>query len=85
MAEWPEWWNWELELSPHALKRMADRDFTELELRRMLDVASDLQPDLLPERWRVVTRLRRRPWEVIVEPDTNTQRLVIITAYSLGS
>ncbi len=34
---WPEWWDWELELSPHLLKRMADRGFSELDLRAMLD------------------------------------------------
>ena len=22
---WPDWWDWELELSPHLLKRMTDR------------------------------------------------------------
>jgi len=34
---WPEWWDWELELSPHLLKRMLDRGFTESDLRRMLE------------------------------------------------
>ena len=37
---WPEWWNWELELSPHLLKRMVDRRFTEVDVRRMLHVHS---------------------------------------------
>jgi hypothetical protein len=35
--EWPGWWDWELELSPHLLKRMTDRRFTEIDLRRMLN------------------------------------------------
>jgi hypothetical protein len=34
--ECPDWWDWELELSPHLLKRMTDRRFTEIDLRRML-------------------------------------------------
>jgi hypothetical protein len=38
--EWPGWWDWELELSPHLLKRMTDRRFTEIDLRRMLERAS---------------------------------------------
>ena len=37
--EWPDWWEWELELSPHLEKRMVDRDFTELDLRTMLENA----------------------------------------------
>ena len=68
-----------------ALKRMAERDFTELDVRRMLDVATARRPDLEPSRWRVTTRLRRRRWEVIVEPDAEMQHLVVITAYPLGS
>lgn len=28
-SSWPEWWHWEIELSPHLLKRMADRGFSE--------------------------------------------------------
>jgi len=39
---WPAWWVWELELTPHVLKRMVDREFTELDLRQMLEDASSL-------------------------------------------
>lgn len=37
--QWPFWWDWELELSPHVLKRMLDRRFNESELRTMLEGA----------------------------------------------
>ena len=84
MPEWPLWWNWDIEVSPHALKRMAERDFTELDLRRMLDVAETIHADVVPGRWRLRTRLRRRPWEVIVEPDAEAQHVVVITAYPLS-
>src|SRR5438105_4588007 len=30
MSTWPSWWDWDLELSPHLLKRMIERDFDEL-------------------------------------------------------
>ena len=83
MAEWPTWWNWDFEVSPHALKRMAERDFTELDLRRMLDIAQTVASDIVPGPWRVLTRLRRRLWEIIVEPDADAQHLVVITAYPL--
>jgi len=34
---WPEWWDWELEMTPHVEKRMIQRSFTEIELREMFD------------------------------------------------
>jgi len=37
---WPEWWDWELELIPHLLKRREDRRFSEVDLRSMLSRAS---------------------------------------------
>lgn len=85
MPTWPAWWAWELELSSHLLKRMADRAFSEIELRRMLSDASRLRPDIVPDRWIVETRHRRARWEVIVEPDPSAQLLVVITAYPIES
>ena len=35
-SSWPDWWDWELELTPHLLKRMIDREFSEVDLRIML-------------------------------------------------
>jgi hypothetical protein len=84
MSSWPSWWDWELELSPHLLKRMAERGFNELDLRRMLSVATSLRWDVVPGRWIARTRLRGRFWEVIVEPDDDAHRLVVITAYSVS-
>ena len=78
---WPAWWEWELQLSSHLFKRMADRNFSEIEIRRMLSVASGLRRDVLPGRWIVGTRHRRKAWEVIVEPDPTAQLVVVITAY----
>ena len=79
--QWPEWWDWELELSPHLLKRMTDRRFTEIDLRRMLARASGYHEDAVEERWVIETRHRNRRWEVIVEPDNERQLVVVITAY----
>ena len=42
---WPAWWDWEIELSPHLLKRMVDRRFTEVDLRRMLERATGYRED----------------------------------------
>ena len=40
VKSWPDWWAWELELSSHVEKRMGDRDFSEVELRDMLERAT---------------------------------------------
>ncbi len=84
MATWPAWWDWELELGSHLYKRMADRGFSEVELRRMLSVASNFRKDVVPGRWIIESRHERKAWEVIVEPDSSAQLLVVITAYPVS-
>ncbi|MFP5286866.1 MAG: hypothetical protein ACLGI9_14085 [Thermoanaerobaculia bacterium] len=79
--EWPSWWDWELELSPHLLKRMIDRSFTEVDLRRMLEQATGLREDIVDGRWLAETWHLGHPWAVIVEPDAELQLLVVVTAY----
>jgi hypothetical protein len=79
----PDWWEWELELSPHVWKRMTVRVFTEVDLRRMMERATSLHPDVVEGRWVASCRHERRPWEVIVEPDFEQQLLVVVTAYPL--
>ena len=80
---WPAWWHWDLELTPHLEKRMVQRDFTEVELRTMLAVANGYHPDMVLDRWIIETRHRGRVWEVIVEPDDMERVLVVITALYL--
>jgi len=79
--KWPAWWEWELELSPHLLKRMEDRRFTEVDLRRMMERATGYHRDVVEGRWAIETRHRRQRWQVIVEPDFTAELLVVITAY----
>jgi hypothetical protein len=66
MPTWPSWWEWDLELSSHLFKRMADRDFTEVDVRRMVSAATGLRPDVVPGRCIAVTRHRRTAWDVVV-------------------
>ena len=35
--ELPDWWDWELEISSHCLKRMSERSFNETDLRTLVD------------------------------------------------
>ena len=72
-----------MELSPHLLKRMDDRRFTELDLRRMLERATSYREDVVEGRWVIETRHRGRGWEVIMEPDLERRLLVVVTAYAV--
>ncbi|MNC98448.1 hypothetical protein D3C83_164010 [compost metagenome] len=60
---------------------MADRRFTEADLRRMLAKATAVRRDIVEGRWAIRTRHRGRGWEVIVEPDFLERLLIVITAY----
>ncbi|MEW5982212.1 MAG: DUF4258 domain-containing protein [Acidobacteriota bacterium] len=83
MPDWPLWWAWELELSAHLLRRMEDRDFTEVDVRRMLERAAGYRVDILEGRFVINSRHAGRSWDVVVEPDEVRQLLVVITAYPL--
>ena len=80
----PDWWDWQLDLTPHLLKRMEDRDFNELDLRQMLQAAGAWKGDIVDGRWVIEARHNGRRWEVIVEPDESEQLLVVITAYPVS-
>ena len=71
-------------MSPHLGKRMVDRRFTEVDLRRMLDRAHHHKLDVVPDRWVIETRHRRQKWEIIVEPDPVARVLVVVTAYPVA-
>jgi hypothetical protein len=60
---------------------MVDRGFTEVELRYMLEHALRYRRDVVEGRWVIEARHKRKPWEVIVEPDIEAEMLVVITAY----
>jgi hypothetical protein len=79
----PEWWEWELELTPHIEKRMEDRGFNEVELRGMLESATTFRDDVIDGRFVIETRFRGRKWEVVVEPDEVEHLLVVVTAYGV--
>jgi len=79
---WPDWWEWELELTPHLEKRMEDREFTEVDLRAMLEQAEGHHLDVVEGRWVIETRYRRHRWHVIVEPDPVERLLVVVTSYT---
>jgi hypothetical protein len=74
-------WTWELELTAHLLKRMEDRGFNEVDLRRMLRHASAHTRDIIAGRFVIAARHAGQSWAVIVEPNEGRQLLVVVTAY----
>jgi hypothetical protein len=79
--DWPDWWSWELELTPHLMKRMVDRQFSEVDLRPMLDGATGFRENHEEGRFVIETRHEDRKWAVIVEPDPVDEVLIVVTAY----
>ena len=84
MESWPIWWTWEVELSPHLLKRMVDRGFDEAELRDMLERATVYRVDVEPGRFLIEGQLGGEAWHIIVEPDELSRQLVVVTAFCVG-
>ena len=60
---------------------MAERRFSEMDLREMLESAHGMRAASHFGRWTIETTHDSRPWEVIVEPDPSDRVLVVITAY----
>ena len=80
---WPAWWDWELEISPHAEKRMEERDFTEIDLREMVQRAHAFELDEIGGRYVIQTRGQQSDWKIIVEPDETDHLLVVVTAFPI--
>lgn len=81
----PEWWDWDLELSPHLLIRSGQRHFDEFDLRTMIEEAVSMEPGSLPDRWRIDTKWRRRPWSIVVDVDEYRKRVTVVTAFPVES
>jgi len=77
----PEWWGWELAFTGHVERRMEQREFTEVDVRSMLQRARSTSPSVVQGRFMIETTHRGQPWVVIVEPDPADRLLVVVTAY----
>jgi hypothetical protein len=84
MAAFPGWWDWELEFTPHLLRRMVDRGFTETDLRDMLERARSVAPSAMFGRWEASCTHGGRAWTVVLEPIDAEVRVLVITAYPCG-
>ena len=81
MRRLPEWWSWEFALSPHVLRRMEERGFTETDLRRMLNGVRSVRSDARAGRYRAHGRHRNHAWTIVLEPDPEARVVVVITTF----
>jgi hypothetical protein len=63
------------------MERMQERNFTEIDLRTMLDDAMTYRPSLVPGRFVIEAVRGVEKWEIIVEPDEYEAVLIAVTAY----
>ena len=64
-------------------RRLIKREFTEIELRRMMEQATGFHKDYKEDRWVIEVRFRQDDWEVIVEPIPEEEILEVVTAYEV--
>lgn len=76
----PDWWEWELEISSHCLKRMTERGFNEAELRAMMEDATSVEYQD-HGTFIVQTSHESVRWEVIVIPEHDKEVTIVVTAY----
>jgi len=65
-------------------RRLIKREFTETQLRRMMEHATGFDRDYKEGRWVIEVRLRRADWEIIVEPIPEEEILEVVTAYEVA-
>lgn len=83
MPTFPPWWTWDLSFTSHAELRMEQRGVTEVQVRAMLERATELEANVVEGRFMIHARHQQRPWIVIVEPDADANVLVVVTVYEV--
>lgn len=78
----PDWLDWDLEISWHAIRRMRERGLSEVELRAILEPPLDVKPAKEAGRYVVHAKIDNAAWVVVVEPDSSRKSLVVVTAYA---
>ena len=63
---------------------MEQRGVTEVEVRAMLENATEFEPNVVEARFMIQVRHLQSPWMVIVEPDADARLLVVVTVYEVS-
>ena len=57
---------------------------TEVDVRAMLERATEFEPSVVEGRFMIHVTNNTRPWIVIVEPDADASLIVVVTAYEVA-
>jgi hypothetical protein len=85
MTDQYSWLCWDLDISPHAMRRMPIRGFSETDLRGMLEDPDHVEPDACPGRFVAHCRWHGQQWNIILEPDKDAGVIIVVTAFSPGA
>lgn len=80
----PQWLDWELVLTSHVLRRMAERGLTEVELRTIVEAPASITPAADPSRFEITGRIDQDRWLVVVDADPVAEVLIAVTAYPIA-
>jgi archaeosine-15-forming tRNA-guanine transglycosylase len=76
-----EWLDWDIEIGYHASKRSQVRGFNETDLRILITDAAGFRPSDVEGRFVLHSRLGADEWRVVVEPDFEEHKLIVVTAW----
>jgi hypothetical protein len=76
--------DWDLEFTPHVIARMVDRGFDAADVRVMLEDAHLVEEGRDLRRRIAHCRFRRSNWKVVLEPDADRRRLLVVTAFPIS-
>ena len=78
---WPHWWDDPISISHHARRRMQARGVSETTLRLMLEDSDSLRIQPAKDTWIATTILRGVTWEIVIKPDLQSRRILVVTLY----
>ncbi|MFW6162793.1 MAG: hypothetical protein ACODAJ_08465 [Planctomycetota bacterium] len=76
-----EWLEWDVEISYHAHRRSGLRGFNEIDLRAMVEDAAGFEPSPVEGRFVLYSGLGQENWAIVVEPDDEERKLIVVTAW----
>jgi len=81
LSQTAEWLDWDVEIGYHANRRSLVRGFSETDLRVLITDAAGFEPSHMAGRFVLHSRLGTEAWRIVVEPDHEDRKLVVVTAW----
>jgi hypothetical protein len=76
-----EWLDWDVDIGYHASRRSIQRGFSETDLRIMIADATGFRASTVEGRFVLHSHLGDEEWRIVVEPDHEEHKLVVVTAW----